>query len=138
MAQPRRLSEGDGHRLSSAKDGAWASQLEAARANAPTCVVLSLPHPLCVPGASPSRLRNPRAVQSSCVFLWGDAEPGKRGCAECWPWGLFPELCLPLAETQTSGVLSFHPSSFPAFSSFDLKPSLSEITVFSLFLVTVN
>ena len=85
MAQRRRLSEGDGHRLSSAEDGAWASRLLAARANAPTCVVLSRRHPLCVPGASPSLLRNRRAVQSSCVFIWGDAEPGKRDCGEYWP-----------------------------------------------------
>lgn len=65
---------------------------------------------------------------------------GKEIVGEYRPQGLFPELCLPLAETQTSGVLSFHPSSSPVFCSFDLKSflTLSEITLFSLFQVTVN
>lgn len=62
-AQRMCRSEGDGHQLSSVEVGAWASQLVAARANAPTCVVLSRPHPLCVPGPSPSLLRNQKAVQ---------------------------------------------------------------------------
>ncbi|KAJ8777427.1 hypothetical protein J1605_014810 [Eschrichtius robustus] len=81
MAQRRRLSEGDGQRLSSAEDGAWASRLLAARANAPTCVVLSRRHPLCVPGASPSLLRNRRALTtlgnltpSSTVFFCCDMQ----------------------------------------------------------------
>lgn len=81
---PRRfLSKGDGHQLSSAEAGAWAAQVVWARADAPTRVVLSCPHPLCVPGAGLSLLGNQRAVAVVAVcFLAGDAGQGRRDCGE--------------------------------------------------------